>query len=80
MFYLTCKLVCHKAVHFSSAQIAAKNSFFLLFIVLGMYNFAYDLVMKNTSPVVYKLASFLVPVEKEGPSSDSTSFSFSDLI
>ena len=78
-FYLTYQLSCHKAAHFSFDQIAAKSSFFQLFIVLGMYNFAYYLVLKNTCPVVNKLASFLVPVEKEGPSS-FTSFSFLDLI
>ena len=34
--------ICQKLVHFLSAQMALVSTFFQMFIVLGMYNFAYD--------------------------------------
>ena len=34
------RLICQKPAHFLSAQMALVNTFFQMFIVLGMYNFA----------------------------------------
>ena len=39
-FYLMYMLICQKPAHFLSAQMALVSSFFQMFIVLGMYNFA----------------------------------------
>ena len=39
-FYLLYKLICRKPAHFLSAQMAFVRTFFQMFIVLGMYNFA----------------------------------------
>ena len=35
-----CRLICQKPAHFLSAQMAWVSTFFQMFIVLGMYNFA----------------------------------------
>ena len=40
------RLICQKAAHFLSAQMALLSSFFQMFKVLGMYNFSLD--QKNT--------------------------------
>ena len=40
-FYLMYRLICQKPAHFLSAQMALVNTFFQMFIVLGMYNFAF---------------------------------------
>ena len=34
------RLICQKPAHFLSAQMALVSTFFQMFIVLGMYNFA----------------------------------------
>ena len=34
------RLICQKSAHFLSAQMALVSTFFQMFIVLGMYNFA----------------------------------------
>ena len=34
------RLICQKPAHFLSAQVALVSTFFQMFIVLGMYNFA----------------------------------------
>ena len=36
------RLVCQKPAHFLSAQMALLSTFFQMFIVPGMYNFAID--------------------------------------
>ena len=39
-FCLMYRLICQKPTHFLSAQMALVSTFFQMFIVLGMYNFA----------------------------------------
>ena len=39
-FYLMYRLICQKPAHFLSAQMALVSTFFQMFIVLGIYNFA----------------------------------------
>ena len=47
------RLVCKKPAHFLSAQMALVSTFFLMFIVLGMHNFAYvpeTILVNNIEP------------------------------
>ena len=39
--------ICQKPAHFLSAQMALVSTFFQMFIVIGMYNFAPDLEIQN---------------------------------
>ena len=43
------KLICQKPAHFLSGQMALVSTFFQMFIILGMYNFASNMLFAVSS-------------------------------
>jgi hypothetical protein len=61
------RLICRKPAHFLSAQMALVSTFFQIFIVLGMYNFALLPKCAEFKNTCYVISEFYLKFNKKVP-------------